>query len=55
MAKREATPKRERPVRSKEEQLRKVLEPFAEWAWGPENGPRVIDKYFKQRPITDQG
>ena len=37
-------------IPSKEE-LRKILTPFAEWAWGSaETAQAVIDKYFKQNP-----
>jgi len=39
-------------IKQAEDQLRKVLTPFAEWAWGnPETAKLVIDKYFRQKPL----
>lgn len=34
-----------------EAMLREILKPFAEWAWGKEDGQKVIDKYFRQQPF----
>jgi len=34
---------------AKEEEIRRILLPFAEWAWGdPLNAQIVVEKYFKQ-------
>jgi hypothetical protein len=36
----------------KEEALRKILSPFAQWIYGDtEIAKAVIDKYFKQKPL----
>jgi len=38
--------------KQKEDQIRKDLTPFAEWAWGnKETAQAVIDKYLRQKPI----
>jgi hypothetical protein len=38
-----------KPDVTKEEEIRKVLLPFAEWAWGdPLTAQITVEKYFKQ-------
>ena len=34
--------------KAEDQAIREMLTPFAEWAWGKEDGQKVIDKYFEQ-------
>ena len=45
---RQAEPDPKEKAAISEADLREILTPFSEWAWGREDAQKVIDKYFRQ-------